>query len=527
MNPHGPAEGIGAPWDQMAKFAHAAKPRRRWTHRLAAAAVGAILIGIAGFVLPPQTSGAAPSETLPCQNLTSPIIITEATTLSDQHLCSSDRDPVLVIATTEPVVLDNVALEGHHNLITTTARIDLTVRNSWAKGLWTTTDCSNFGRIVYADTGVNRLIFEHNEWSRTAGVKIIGESNTGSVKLRWNRASNIYGDSTNACGGGAMQFAQLADVKGADIEIAWNEVINLPDQSRVEDVISTFGDTGGMSPAAPLRIHDNYLQGAYPIPAATGGFSGGGIMVGDQYGATGGSRFYLVENNQVVGTTNYGINVVCADDAVVRNNRVVAANRLADGRWIEAANVGLSLTGPVPWNDGCVSHRNQMTDNVVGWQRGPNSGWGYGRADYWAPAAGSEGNVFSYSPLKEGEVTLADEQAEYQRWMTKSASQGLGRNGSVMSTTTTTTTITTTTTTTTTPSTTAAPPTSTTAAPTTTTTATPTTSTTAAPTTTSTAPPTTTTTLPPAPTGPRADLEERLARLREYLAWLSTQSQLP
>ncbi len=348
-----------------------------------------------------------------------PIVISQGGTYSGNWE-STGTSPAVTVTTSAPVVIENCAVKGKGNLIQVNAVADLTVRNCYGEGTWAGTDGS--GRMVRADSGVKNLIFEHNEIVKAAPVKIQG-ARPASIKIRYNKASDIMGDPTNCCGGGYMQFAQLANVVGPDIEIAWNELVNRPGQSRTEDLISLYGGTSGVSAAQPLRIHDNFLWGSYPIPATQGGpgvtnFSGGGIMVGDVA-----ARFVIVENNQVVGTTNYGISIICGSDNIVRNNRVIAANRLANGQWMASANVGLSL-----WAFQCNAEyaRNTVANNVAGWMRGPNSRWGAGRSDWWTPSAGGS-NVFSGNVPLDHDPTVADEQAEYTRWKTKSATMTIGR----------------------------------------------------------------------------------------------------
>src|SRR6185436_7803111 len=88
-----------------------------------------------------------------------------------------------------------------------------------------------------------------------------------------------------------VQFFQMGVCSGiSSVEIAWNQVINEPGNSRVEDTISVYKSSG--TSASPIQIHDNYLQGAYTIKPAQKntsdgqwsydwGYSGGGIMLGD------------------------------------------------------------------------------------------------------------------------------------------------------------------------------------------------------------------------------------------------------
>ncbi len=450
---------------------------------------------------------------------TGPIVISQGGTYSGNWE-STNTNPAVVVTTSAPVVIENCAVKGKGNLIQVNAVADLTVRNCYGEGTWAGTDGQ--GRMVRADSGVKNLIFENNEIVKAAAIKV-QSARPASIKIRFNRATDIMGDPTNCCGGGFMQFVQLSNVVGPNIEIAWNEVVNRPGQSRTEDLISLFGGTSGASSASPLRIHDNFLWGSYPIPATSGGpgaanFSGGGIMVGDA-----GSRFVVVENNQVVATTNYGISIICGSDNIVRNNRVIAANRLANGQWMASANVGLSF-----WQFQCNDEyaRNTMSGNVAGWMRGPNSRWGAGRSDWWTPSAGGS-NVFSGNVPLDHDPTVADEQAEYTRWKTKSASTTIGRVAGTPTTAAPTTTAPAPTTTQAPATTTTAAPTTTTTAPATTTTTAPSTTTTAVPGTTTTTAPSTTTTAPPStttPTDPNANRPRGRISSSSYSVALSSLS---
>lgn len=384
-----------------------------------------------------------------------PITITHGGTYTGNWE-STGTGPAVTIATTEPVVIENSNVRGYGHLISVGVVADLTVRNTYGEGLWNSTAGTNYGRFVWSYGGVKNLVVEHNETVRAAAVKVV-DAQPQSIKIRYNKARNIYGDDSNCCGGGFMQFVQFDGVSGPGIEVAWNEVINEAGKSRTEDIINLF-DSGGASSGNPLWIHDNFIWGSYGIPAASASHSGGGIIMGDASSQNG--RFVLVENNQIVATTNYGISIVCGSDQVVRNNRVIASGKTADGAWIAAQNVGLSLGSASEWAPGyCPTYtRNTMSGNTVGWQTSQ------GRNDYWAPAVYNSAsanyaggaNTYSANPtFKPGEnVTYADEQAEYANWQGKAAGQQIGRVTSAPATTA--------------PTTTAAPTTST-AAPTTTT----------------------------------------------------------
>jgi hypothetical protein len=210
-------------------------------------------------------------------------------------------------------------------------------------------------------------------------------------------------------------------------------------------------------------------------------YSGGGIMVGDQGSDAG---HVEVTANQVVGTTNYGISVVCGSNQRVSGNTIISSGRTQDGTWLPATNVGLSMGSESRWGAQCSTYSgNTATGNDLGWQKQGS------RNDSWTPdCADCSGNT-----RRSGEITYATEQAEYERWKQKTSGRPIGPTDAPPQTVTTVA-----------PTTTAAP--ATTAVPTTTTPPT-------------TAPPSTTTTT--APPGDDLDtLREELEALRAHLAEL-------
>ena len=71
-------------------------------------------------------------------------------------------------------------------------------------------------------------------------------------------------DGSSESGFRIVQFLQMDKVQNVPgMEVAWNEVINEPGKSRVEDNVNIYKSSG--TAASPLRIHDNYIQGAFTI----------------------------------------------------------------------------------------------------------------------------------------------------------------------------------------------------------------------------------------------------------------------
>jgi hypothetical protein len=209
-----------------------------------------------------------------------------------------------------------------------------------------------------------------------------------TIKVRYNRAKNIDGRTARDPQTGRVflqaQFVQLAGVRDlSGVEIAWNEIINEPNNSRVEDNISMFYSSG--TSASPIRIYHNYIQGSYPIPATEQNYSGGGIMVSE----TGDIKdlnentvgaFVEVYENQVVGTNHYGIAFTGGHDLKVYNNKIISSSvfepALPTGPVPLSANVGIfaynhdAAAGSAPTS---LYYNNQVYNNTIGYINRNNS----------------------------------------------------------------------------------------------------------------------------------------------------------
>ena len=106
----------------------------------------------------------------------------------------------------------------------------------------------------------------------TSGIYIYnykGDHSAGqTVKILNNVANNIDGRFSDGHGGFSVnsedvQFFQSNAAHGlSGAEIAWNQVINTPGQSRVEDNISIYDSSG--TAGNPIAIHDNFIQVLIP-----------------------------------------------------------------------------------------------------------------------------------------------------------------------------------------------------------------------------------------------------------------------
>lgn len=212
------------------------------------------------------------------------------------------------------------------------------------------------------------------------------------------------------------QFVQLNNVKACpDVEIAWNEIINEPGNSRVADNINIYLSSG--TPNRPILIHDNFVRGAYPMDPASARFSGGGIIVDGGAAALADAAAYIkIYDNQVVGTSNHGISIAAGHHIEIVRNRLVSSGLLADGTRVGAANVGLYAWNYYKSADTMFS--NTITENYVGWvnAKGSINNWWF--PDCAAPYC--SGN----QPIR-GPITQSMEDDEYLAWRQKIAIQNI------------------------------------------------------------------------------------------------------
>jgi hypothetical protein len=231
--------------------------------------------------------------------------------------------------------------------------------------------------------------------NKTAGIYLNAPQSGASIVVTRNRQSNVQPLSIKT------QFVQLDHVTTATIDISWNEVVNAFGQSGVEDNISLYA-------TAYAKVHDNYIQGAYPS-SATGGFSGSGIMSGEQRGHD--NEIY---NNQIVDTIT-GIGIAGGSNNSVHDNRLVFDGRLPDGTVLTAANVGIfvwNMDNDPSWSN------NQAYGNTIAWMYW--NGSSLVRNDTWLPHC--TGNCSNTSLIT---VSITDETAELARWHNKLAAAGI------------------------------------------------------------------------------------------------------
>ncbi len=303
---------------------------RKWLFTVAAAA----LVVLAGLSLARVLHFSPRAATA---NYSGPLIITKGGTYSGNWESRDSEVPAVEVRTKEPVIIENSKIRGAGFLIHSQGHgADITVRNTEGYGL-PPTPYSGYAkprRFLAVDVFRN-VVVEHCYMEQTGGI-YLGVEYTGdssqeqSIKIRYNKARNITGEVYD--GLKAVQFVQFnyrGEVPHA--EIAWNEVINEPGASAVEDNINIYNSRG--TAHSPILIHNNYIQGAFPYPLHLPEYSGGGIITDspgtDSLEAT---AYVKVYENQLVGLGNYCLGIAGGNHIEMHHNRAVVAAEFPDGK---------------------------------------------------------------------------------------------------------------------------------------------------------------------------------------------------
>ena len=348
------------------------------------------------------------------------LVITKGGTYSGRYQSAASGVACVRVATTEPVVLDGCLLTGPGNLIEAGEGADLTVRNCRGQGLPPTADKQAPGRFldVYKP---QRLVVEHNFFAQTSGMVVNRwRGTTGALLVRYNQARDVDGRWRGNAGSTHCSFLILNTVAHLPgVEIAFNEVLNAPDKSLVEDNINLYNSSG--TAASPLRVHDNFVRGAYPYPASESQFTGTGLTTdGDAKTLAEASGFIEADHNQFVSTGNAGMNLAAGHDIFYHDNRIVTSGLLPGGPRFNATHAGLGIFNFYK-QPADVFFNNRAERNVIGYVR-----WG-GSSPYPDRQDLSADNCATclHTEHLPNPITPATEAAEWARWQQKLQKQGV------------------------------------------------------------------------------------------------------
>ena len=380
----------------------------------------------------------SPSESGPAIQYSPPLTITDANygngTFTGNWASTDPNVPAVTVATSQPVTIENSTLQGPGDLILTanTTGFNLTVHNTNGYGTNPNVAERSKGDFIRASQ-VAKLDVENNYIEGTDfGVYVDGYSGSRSgdqtITIHANVGKNMDGRHSDGNGGympsqndrSWSHFAQLSHMNNVPgIDISWNQVIDEPYNSSVDDVINIY-QSGGTADS-PLNIHDNYIQGAYPNNPQTDSYSGGGIITDGNIDTQDNTTAYVhMYNNQVIDTANYGLAVSNGHDNEIYNNRVISAGVLPDGTSIASQNVGIYIADIYGGNvANGTFHDNHAHDNTVGWV---NPKDGNQRNDMYFPVDGSD---YGRNTALPNPITLDIEKAEYTSWQQKLSAAGI------------------------------------------------------------------------------------------------------
>lgn len=347
-----------------------------------------------------------------------PIVISKGGTYSGNWESRNSEVAAVEIRTSEPVIIENSSIKGAGYLIKSWGHAaNITVRHTKGYGLtptpWIIYEKPRRFLIV---NDFKHVVVENCYMENTAGI-YIGDAYKGdsspknTIKIRFNKARNIDGRIYD--GWYRSQFVQFNFRNSIQYaEIAWNEVINEPDKSLVEDNINLSNSRG--TPASPIRIHNNYIQGAYPYPANSKDYSGGGIIADSWYEDGMGdpkevaTAYVKIHDNQTVNLGNYNYAIAGGNNIEIYDNRAVNAARFENGEKFRMWTQGLYGYDFYKKNS---TFNNTFRNNVIGimGQDGRNDN------HYFPDGTVQERN----NTFIKGEITKESERAEYQLWKTK------------------------------------------------------------------------------------------------------------
>ena len=294
-------------------------------------------------------------STTPAIVYSGPITISTGGTYTGNWQSLTYTIPAVRITTSSPVTITNSNIQGTGDLIYSSGNnVNLTVTNTNGYGMNPGVAGQSPGRFVYA-YGFSNVVIQNCHTEHVSYSAWI-EKYTGSGTITITNNSFLNTDGRISSGSGwrtgntfntdwhfshAIQILNSPSVPGGSI--AWNQVINQPGDSRVEDNISMYR-SGGTS-GSHFLIHDNYVQGAYNIDPtnSTGNnftYSGGGIILGDGPAsdtAANASAFNEGYNNIVVSQCDYGMAIEAGHDNVLHDNVAIFCDKLADGSTIYVA----------------------------------------------------------------------------------------------------------------------------------------------------------------------------------------------
>ncbi|WP_299826453.1 PA14 domain-containing protein [uncultured Pontibacter sp.] len=360
------------------------------------------------------------------QTYSGPLVITKGGTYTGNWESRDSEVSAVEIRTNEPVVIVNSNIRGAGPLVRSLGNsADITIRHTNGYGLTPTPwkDYKKARRFLGVDVFRN-IVVENCYMENTAGI-YIGQryegngSTNNTIKIRYNKAKNIDGRVH-----GGQTFAQFVQFNyrnaAPHVEVAWNQVINDAGNSAVEDNINIYNTKG--TPSSPIKIHNNYIEGAYPIPHTGSSYSGGGIITDGDGDISIAPAYIEANDNHLVNLGNYSMGIAGGNNVRYHHNRAINSATFKNGSKVAFYTSGMWSKDYYKKN---TTFNNSVDNNTIG-----ITAWGYtnNRND----VSVAENAAFTNNTFLTGSITLQTEADEFSRWNQKLAQNGikLGPNGS-------------------------------------------------------------------------------------------------
>ena len=337
------------------------------------------------------------------------------------------------VNTTQSVVISNAILQGPGDLIQAlNVAANITVTNTSGTGTNPNVRGVQKGIFLHVNsfTSINmlnnnisgvRLGFFCKAYAgdyTTDNTLIIDKNIFSNMDARPSDGKGSY-ETTGQYNGQAIHLGNIYGVPG--IDIGWNELLNTALQSSSGALIEINESSGILN--NPMKIHDNFIAGAYPTYPGKDLYGYGGILVNglarDTASET--SSYINIASNHITATANYGIALVAGHDITITNNRIISSGFDATtnafypmssyGQAYGVATINLYQQPET------VFFNNSVNSNVVGLIK--NDGTGKPIRSDWNLVGQSgtiQGNM-NFLPNTSASPTKDDEAQELANWL--------------------------------------------------------------------------------------------------------------
>jgi hypothetical protein len=336
--------------------------------------------------------------------------------------------PIIDIKTKKKVIIENCVFVSAGDFIHARfPNADLTLRNCVFIGLPPSIKDYPRGLALYMATG--KYADVQNNYLEQARGFHIEDSKYDHVTVRANKAKNIDGRFSNQGSRGQMRtnsyllrapayFLKLSQVSVGTATVMYNEVINYPDESAIEDfvLITKIGANGYGDEYPNINVEFNFFYGNWSYPASTKNDNYDGAVI--RIAGAGTTASVSVNENVAISGKDYRVEIGY-NNRVTKNVKLFS-HKHPDGSdykpvvrtfsIVDSLDVGV-ISGTM-MEDNKILHLTKVMVSDV------DSG------QVWKDVPIN--TTISYTGNKEAiNATLRDEQDEYIRWKYVATDRGV------------------------------------------------------------------------------------------------------